>query len=190
MTEEFIQEEFDFSEKAEEVIEETPVVTDILPKEKSKAKYVDYSTPISAGKGKSVSKLARERLGDQAIDDPEELDFPNLHVISLEEWAASTNKKVILTYYTEDDILTDNDSNPIADPEVLLGDAALMNFGDGSGDPDTVYVRNDDRSIDYEVVRLFKSYSESVRPIKEIKDHTKKRRVKKVIDFDEPEEEG
>ena len=180
--EEYVQEELDFEAKPE--VQEGPIVAD-LKKSEVKPKYKDYSTPVSISKNKSINALARERLGDEAIDED---DLPNLHVISLEEYAVSTNRKVVLTFYDEDDVLTDNDSNPIADPDALLGPEGLMAFGEGSGDPDTVYVRNDDRATDYEVVRLHKSYAVAVAPMKEIKDHTKRRRVKKVIDYDEPDE--
>lgn len=181
--EEYIQEELNFEQKPEE--KEEIVSADFTKREPYK--YKDYATPVSASKDKSVSALARERLGEEAIDED---DLPNLHVISLDEYSVSTNRKVVLTFYNEDDVLTDINSNPIADPDALLGDSGLMSFGEGSGDPDTVYIRNDDKATDYEVVRLYKSYAVSIAPMKEIKDHTKKqRRVKKVIDYDEPDEE-
>lgn len=71
--------------------------------------------------------------------------------------------KVSLQYYNEDDTLTDETDEVINDLITLIGDHALVCFGDSdSNDPDVVYIRNDQLGIDYEIVRLDKSYVETV----------------------------
>jgi hypothetical protein len=54
-----------------------------------------------------------------------------------------------LTYYAGDDILVDEDDTPIYDRSVT-GD---LNFGHGSGDPNVVYIRNNKRKAEYEVIK-------------------------------------
>jgi len=65
-----------------------------------------------------------------------------------------------LTYYVDDDILTsEEDNQPIPRYETVTGP---LRFGHGSGDPNIVYVRNDNHSAEYEVVRFEGSYTQEV----------------------------
>jgi hypothetical protein len=61
-----------------------------------------------------------------------------------------------------DDTLSDENEEIISDVSYVIGYDALSSFGDGSDDPDIVYVRNEKLQTDYEVTRLNKSYSETV----------------------------
>jgi hypothetical protein len=70
--------------------------------------------------------------------------------------------KLNLTYYEDDDVLTDDGEEVIIDPTSLVGDKALTSFGQESEDPEVVYVRNDKLGADYEIIRLSKSYAETV----------------------------
>jgi hypothetical protein len=86
------------------------------------------------------------------------------HVITLEEFAEEMDNydKLTIYYYEDDDTLADEDEQIIEDIANIIGDEALSRFGDGSDDPEVVYVRNDKLEIDYEVIRLSKSYAETV----------------------------
>lgn len=53
-----------------------------------------------------------------------------------------------LTYYGGDDILVDEDNQPIYNHSSIIGD---MLFGKGSGDPNVFYVRNDKRKAEFEI---------------------------------------
>jgi hypothetical protein len=64
-----------------------------------------------------------------------------------------------LTYYAIDDIMADEDEKPVYNYKNVTGE---LNFGHGSGDPDTVYIRNDQRRAEYEVIRLDALYSREV----------------------------
>jgi len=71
--------------------------------------------------------------------------------------------KVTLLYYAKDDVVTETDEEVVSNPEELIGVEALVRFGaDTLEDPDTVHVRNEILSIDYEIIRIDKSYSEEV----------------------------
>lgn len=87
-----------------------------------------------------------------------------IHVDEREEQQAY--RDVSLSYYEDDDVLAHNDDeNTIIDEEErekLVGEANLDKFGHGSGDPDVVFVRNDELEIDIEINRSPNSYAEDV----------------------------
>ena len=70
--------------------------------------------------------------------------------------------KVTLTYYNKDDVLLDEDKEPIDDRTPVVGLSALESFGTMSDDPNLVYVRNERYDIDYEIIREDASYSADV----------------------------
>lgn len=72
------------------------------------------------------------------------------------------HKKELLYYYAEDDALTDEREEIITNGYDIIGDEALSNFGESGDDPDVVYVRNENLSTDYEIIRLNKSYQATV----------------------------
>lgn len=81
-----------------------------------------------------------------------------------------------LTYYEEDDTLVDSQESPIDDVDGLIGPDALTRFGDGSNSPDIVYVRNDRISMDFEISRDSRSYTDHILGIPT----NKKRKVQKM----------
>lgn len=86
------------------------------------------------------------------------------YVISFEQFCEENDKydKITLTYFAEDDTLSDEDEEIFQDTKAILGDDWTSSFGEGSEDPDVVYVRNNKLQIDYEIVRNHGSYSEIV----------------------------
>lgn len=89
-------------------------------------------------------------------------------VITLEEFTDEKDHfdKLTINYYAEDDTLVDEREDIITNVNALIGEDALLCFGESSDDPDVVYVRNERLSIDYEVIRINKSYQETVLGIK------------------------
>lgn len=89
----------------------------------------------------------------------------NITVISYDTWTELCDDEDWevsgLTYYNEDDILTDEIGEVILDPEHIVGEA-LQHFGEESEDPDIVYIKNYFTHTIYEIVRLHKSYQASV----------------------------
>lgn len=81
------------------------------------------------------------------------------------------NEQVILTWYEEDQTLVDEDENPIDDVEAVVGLDNLKRFGHGSGDSKVVYIRNEMRGMDYEVLHSSASYAEKVLGIGPDSDH-------------------
>jgi len=70
--------------------------------------------------------------------------------------------KITLTYFAGDDTLTADDEE--LDPSLYdaVGDDALTSFGEMSEDPDIVYIRNEALGMDFEIIKLEKSYKEAV----------------------------
>ncbi len=73
------------------------------------------------------------------------------YVLHRDEFFAEENDYIqsTLTYYDGDNILVDEDDTPIYNYNQVVGE---LLFGHGSGDPNVVYVRNDKRKAEYEVV--------------------------------------
>lgn len=70
--------------------------------------------------------------------------------------------KLTITYYSGDETLADEREEIIPDIEAAVGSDALTRFGDGSGDKNIVYVRNDRIATDMEVVLDPGSYARIV----------------------------
>jgi hypothetical protein len=81
-------------------------------------------------------------------------------IIHSEEFAAEEPEylKVTYTYFEADDVLVDEDNEPILNWEHLVG-TNNFRWGHGSTDEDTVFIRNDLRRLDMEVTRSLKSYA-------------------------------
>lgn len=69
--------------------------------------------------------------------------------------------QVSLTLYEGDDVLADVNDVVVTDEEVSF-DRDLIRFGHGSDDPNVVYIRDDLKTLDYEIVRSFTDYAGDV----------------------------
>lgn len=67
-----------------------------------------------------------------------------------------------LIYYEKDGVLSTDRDEVIYDVENVIGDKALNSFGHHTDQVDCVYVRNIERSTDYEITRDEGSYQETV----------------------------
>lgn len=73
------------------------------------------------------------------------------------------HEHIILTWFTAGEAtLVDEDEKPIDDLENTVGRDNLNKFGRGSGDANVVYIRNEARGVDYEVIQDARSYMETV----------------------------
>lgn len=94
-------------------------------------------------------------------EEEEEEDMEKPHIISPEEFGDSDYAVLTLTYFLDGTVL--NDRNKIVtNVEELIGEGFAKHFGDYPEDPDTVYVRNDNLGIDFEVLKDYREYSETV----------------------------
>lgn len=67
--------------------------------------------------------------------------------------------QVTLTYYAGDDIMADEEDQPIYNYKTVTGE---LKFGHGSGDPNVVYIRNAKRRTEYEILHDRGQYSVEV----------------------------
>jgi hypothetical protein len=86
------------------------------------------------------------------------------YVISSEEFFENPKDydQRTLTYYSKDDVLIEEHDVPIDDVVGMVGPVALDEFGNGSKDPNIVYVRNDRISMDFEICFDPDSFEETV----------------------------
>lgn len=80
-----------------------------------------------------------------------------------------------LRYFPDDDVLIDENDAPIDDPDRIIG-SALEFFGEGTEDPNRVFVRNASIGIEYEIVREKGTYGSYLYGIDE-DDIPKRKRV-------------
>lgn len=86
------------------------------------------------------------------------------YVVTREEYDENPDQyeQISLTYFGYDDVLVDDDEKSIDNIEDYVGKHNLQRFGHGSGDPKVVYIRNELKEMDYEVLRSDGSYAEEV----------------------------
>lgn len=82
-----------------------------------------------------------------------------IHVDEREDGAFPT---ATYTYYEGDDVLCDEQDQPVEDRERLVGEQNLERFGHGSNDPDIVYIRNPPLEMDIEVIKSPNTFAEEV----------------------------
>lgn len=70
-----------------------------------------------------------------------------------------------LIYYSGDDVLCDVDNKIVDNKDLVVGLPNLNRFGHGSGDKNTVFIRNEKLTLDIEVSRMDGSYAEEVHGI-------------------------
>lgn len=85
-------------------------------------------------------------------------DFYIIHADEFHGQEADYDQRM-LTYYAGDDLLCDEDEVLIPNYIRTVG---YLEFGHGSNDPNVVYVRNDVRETDYEILLHSGSYSREV----------------------------
>ena len=126
--------------------------------------------PISPSEAVRASDITRDTAAPAPFpgwDMEEELanrrpDRP--YVIHEEEFSENfgDHRQETLTYYAGDAVLADENEDRIDVPDDIIGLDNLTKFGHGSGDPETVFVHNPIRNMDYEITRVPDSYAELV----------------------------
>lgn len=81
------------------------------------------------------------------------------YVISPEEFGEDDEyTQITLTWYA-DGVLADDADHPVADIETVVGEDFWTHFGEYSND--SVYIRNDVRKCDYEILRNLSTFKEA-----------------------------
>lgn len=121
---------------------------------------------------------ALEEAQDRGGPDPQDLEEWNWdiekatrdhsvpYVIHFDERGEADFDSLTYTYYEGDDVLCDEANNPLQGREEIVGDHNLDKFGHGSGDPNVVYLRNDNLALEIELTRDPGSFQEEVHGIR------------------------
>ena len=111
----------------------------------------DYKSEVEKLGYTNYASMSKEEKGGSNVAEKK------IYIITPDEFSESEYTAESLVYYA-DDILVDDWGDVIEDPELVVGPDALSSFG--QYEEDTVYVRNDDEEIDYEILRDVRKYSD------------------------------
>ncbi len=96
------------------------------------------------------------------IDNAKPKDRPDIEIIDVFDYDTGEYEKGTLVYFTEDGVVCDEGDNIIHEWQELVGEDAINHFGDKSAHEDIVYIRNNKVQTDYEFIREYLSYNETV----------------------------
>lgn len=99
--------------------------------------------------------IANKYVMHDKVIKKEETDVKEPYVISPDDFDENGYEIVSLTYYA-DDVLTDEHDNVIRNRDKLIGKDSLTKFGEY--EEDSVFVRDDERKIDYEILADTRNY--------------------------------
>lgn len=108
----------------------------------------------------TYENLAKNYSGSGEEDKKEDCKKMKPYVISPEEFADGDYPQKTLTYYA-DKVLADEDDEIVVDIENTVGKESLTHFGEY--EDDTVFVRDDDLGIDYEICLDTRRYADIYR---------------------------
>lgn len=107
-----------------------------------------------------AAKIKDLGYSDESKDEEEEDDESmgyKPYVISPDEYDENGYDTESLTYYA-DGVLTDSYNEIVEDVEDMIGVDSLDHFGEF--EDDSVFVRNDDRRCDYEILKDYRNYAD------------------------------
>lgn len=118
-----------------------------VDKAKNKPDISEYAAKLKENGYTNYSEISQE---DNDVEVP--------YVIAPEDYGENDEYETIsLTYYS-DGVLTDEDDEVITNPGKLVGEDFVSHFGDY--EDDSVFIRNDDRKIDFEILMDYRTYQD------------------------------
>lgn len=111
---------------------------------------------VKDGKTKSALEMGVDPNFKLEVEEETD-DVERPYVIPPEEFGELDYETVSLTYY-EDGVLTDDMDNVIEDLDDIIGEESLKHFGEY--EDDSVFVRNDARETDYEILMDTRKFSD------------------------------
>ena len=118
-----------------------------VDKAKNKHDISEYTAKLKESGYTNYSEISQE---DNDVEVP--------YVIAPEDYGENDEYETIsLTYYS-DGVLTDEDDEVITNPGELVGRDFASHFGDY--EDDSVFIRNDDRKIDFEILMDYRTYQD------------------------------
>lgn len=102
------------------------------------------------------NKILNDNEYSSGEEKKEAKDVEKPYMITVDDYAELDDYNTESLYYFEDGVLTDESENIIDDVENIVGEEALAKFDEE--EVDSVYVRNDARKTDYEILRDMGNY--------------------------------
>lgn len=130
-------------------IKENMDVASMHPDEDTREMYETYAKRYSSEQNERPQKIKEEE--EENVEKP--------YVISPEEFGEIEEYETISLTLYDDGVLTDDDGNIIDDVEGTVGKESLNHFGEY--EEDSVFVRNDERRCDYEILADAMTYEEA-----------------------------
>jgi len=128
--------------------------------------YIDYASQYRPNK---LDEEIEKEFPN--IDIPLEIELDKPYVITPEEFGEMYDYETVsLTYYA-DDFLTDDQNYLIEDILDTVGENALSHFGEY--EDDSVYIRNDKKKCDYEILLSEKKYKDVLKENPHLMDEMK-----------------
>lgn len=152
-------------EIVEEVYEETD---DISTADTTEEEVKPYTETKSVNDGYEYSqdavrynKFVKSYAGNHLMDEIEKKEVKDVerpYVIAPDEFDDYAGYSTETLYYYSDGVLTDENDNVIDDADDIIGNDILEEFG--TNDYTSLYVRDDIRQTDYEILKDLTSYAE------------------------------
>lgn len=155
------------------------ITTWVVMKRKYEGFGCEYEYIEEEPKGKESEKIEEELVSKESQDiirynkivkdagyhgssdekeDEEDDTVEKPYVIDRDDFAELSDYNVETLYMYDDGVLTDEMDNVIEDAKRVIGEKAISMFE--SGEYDSLYVRNDSRKCDYEILRDMDRYSD------------------------------
>jgi hypothetical protein len=161
--------------KKDEMATPEQALSELHPGEEGLETMYDAAQAIHMYKGEDVHDISEFEevnvfTNTPELDDNFDLreeqanrDTKSPYVISKDEFLETFNnhEQLNLTYYSGDSTLADDKDQPIPNVGDAIGNS-LQRFGHGSGDPSVVYVRNEAKEMDFEVLWSQGKYAHEV----------------------------
>jgi hypothetical protein len=111
---------------------------------------------LDTGKSKDLHWDLQEELANRSEESP--------YIIHQDEYIENEKgyKQEVLTWYAGDNVLTDEQEQPLTNADELVGLSHMSRFGHGTDDFNVLFVRNDRIRMEYEICRMSTSYEEEV----------------------------
>lgn len=109
---------------------------------------------LDTGKSKNLHWDFAEELATRSEEHP--------YIIHQDEYQGNETgyRQEVLTWYAGDNVLTDEDEQPIPDADDTVDLNHMSKFGHGTDDFNVVFIRNDRLRMEYEICRMPTSYEE------------------------------
>ena len=143
-----LQKEYGFEIKKEKKETDSPK-EDTTRVEGSKIDYTKFYKDLSSDPPDDIlAETPKPILPPEAIP----------YVIDPEEYGEDDDYETLTLTYYSDDVLVDEDDEPVENREEVIGNESLKRFGEFEAD--AVFVRNERLKCDYEILRDNRKYSD------------------------------